>query len=323
MERYSQEFNEAVIASYNSGVFVSDIYKEFNLDSRRLTKIIQRTNTPRRPKPAKSVWRRYSFNFDFFKNPPEWTEKQAYFLGWLYSDGYNNTHLGSIHIKLQEKDKYILEALKKQIGYTGPLTLTNPRPCIVGDKPMMLNVQKQWKLSIANKILSKELDILGVNKGKSKDNGFPTFLRQDLYPHFLRGLWDGDGGFSGNLTKYNSYLYVNSQLSSDIQKILKNGPNVNAHIADAGCKNVVRLCINGNRQVLRLANYLYSDSNLFLIRKFLKVDELIKRQLIINSPSQAEFVKQTAINLSNSLINCSSTLGLTILPNEKTNLISQ
>ena len=37
------------------------------------------------------------------------TEEKAYFLGFLYADGYNNTDRNSVALSLKEDDKEILE----------------------------------------------------------------------------------------------------------------------------------------------------------------------------------------------------------------------
>ena len=61
---------------------------------------------------------KYNKNHDFFENPLSWEEKHAYFLGWLMSDGHHNIKAKSISIRLQARDKKILEILKDIIEYT-------------------------------------------------------------------------------------------------------------------------------------------------------------------------------------------------------------
>lgn len=164
---------------------------------------------------------------------------------------------------------------------------------------MMKNIQNQFKLSITNKDLSKELDALGVNKGKSKNTGFPPFINESLYPHFIRGLWDGDGCFTGNKqNRFSASLFVNKKLSKDIQSIVRDKLGIRAHIKDAGCNKIVQLSITGNRQVLKFANYIYSKANFSLIRKFQIIERLLQYKLTLPNAGDFELVEEAATNFA-------------------------
>ena len=53
---------------------------------------------------------KYTLNHNLFQNPENWTEKQAYLLGWILSDGHISGRIkdNAVSIRLQKRDKKIL-----------------------------------------------------------------------------------------------------------------------------------------------------------------------------------------------------------------------
>ena len=52
--------------------------------------------------------------------------------------------------------------------------------------------QELYTLTIGNKVMINDLLLLGLTPNKSLDVKFPI-LNKDLYSHFIRGYFDGDG----------------------------------------------------------------------------------------------------------------------------------
>lgn len=135
--------------------------------------------------------RKYEVDIDFFKfiNTPE----KAYFLGWLYSDGYVSIKGGYFGIQLQEKDKLVLILLSRLLGSTRPLAYR------VKDKSDS-NRQNQWSLQIKRKEMVDDLVRLGLSNDKSAIS-FPDYLPEHLIRFFVRGFFDGDGNINVILKK--------------------------------------------------------------------------------------------------------------------------
>ncbi|MEK6881017.1 MAG: hypothetical protein AABY22_15470, partial [Nanoarchaeota archaeon] len=120
---------------------------------------------------------KYDVDINFFKNPENWEQKHAYFLGWFESDGCNQKN-GTLRIAIQEKDKRILEILKEQIKYNGPLYYLkrNGVNSLIGNSKW----QNRWSLNIARREISNDLLNLGIDNNKSNNLRFPEYLKDNL-----------------------------------------------------------------------------------------------------------------------------------------------
>lgn len=193
------------------------------------------------------------------------TEEKAYFLGFLYADGYNDEK-GIIHLTLQEKDVEILKKLKKIIKSDKPLRYIKKN---IG--------QNAYSLNIENKHISNKLKELGCTKGKSLTLQFPEWLDEKLYNHFIRGYFDGDGsiGKYQNI-KYNNYNYVftlegNKDFLEMVQNILIKKFNFNKtkfYQKHKGRKSSVSLRYCGREQLNIIMEWLYKDANIYMERKY-------------------------------------------------------
>ena len=137
--------------------------------------------------------RKHTFDETFFDKID--TEEKAYTLGVLYSDGNNMSHptSGGFLISQLERDKDILEKIKKSIKSTYPLK----------EETQKINGKIKYTLYVYDKSITKKLENVGVLKNKSLTLKFPTFISDDLMPHFIRGYFDGDGSiWNGERKKF-------------------------------------------------------------------------------------------------------------------------
>ena len=120
---------------------------------------------------------------NFFENIN--TESKAYFLGLIYSDGtiYKDKNWNSYVISLtqSEKDKDIIFKFKNALK-------TNKK--IYNGH---INETKTYVLSVNSEKMFNDLNEKGVTQNKSLTIQFPTFISDELMPHFIRGYFDGDG----------------------------------------------------------------------------------------------------------------------------------
>lgn len=250
----------------------------------------------------------YTLNENFFESPDTWTEKQAYVLGWILSDGHITKSSSAVTIRLQEKDKKILEIIKEILEYSGPLHFMRRmevNSLITG------NFQNRWSLVVGRKTFKEHLTNLGFGNDKTNSLQFPEFLKKQILPHFLRGYYDGDGTvsythvgehlkFSVNLIGLDNFLTkTKSILDANINQYSKieNGTYQN--------KNIKNLRMAGLLSALKFYNFVYKDANFVLKRKFRKFLHLInfcKRRKF--SRFKKEFAEeiQKAIEISKYII---------------------
>ncbi len=200
------------------------------------------------------------------------TEEKAYFLGFLMADGYNNTDRNSIEMELQERDKYILEKLNTCLGSDRPLRFRKRRKEHHAD---------QYLFSFTSKKICEDLAKLGCVKKKSLLIDFPTEkeVPHILLNHFIRGYFDGDGCINSSYVKKSRYYATNSNLVATktfcekLKTFLKKELNINSRVTqNHKGENIItsRFNISGNNQNDKFLDWMYKDSNIFLIRKYEK-----------------------------------------------------
>ena len=224
----------------------------------------------------------YEVNSKFFDkiNSPA----KAYFLGWVVSDG-SVSKKNTLSLRLQIEDIKILEILRKVIESTNTIKLISYKNTI----------HSHWKdqagLVIHNKKICESLRKLGYNNTKTQTAKFPKFLSKKLIPHFLRGLFEGDGCLSIRFIKTKSNMFgfyptpkaqfyicgtqdMCEGVKSSISKL-----NIFSKIKKA--IGHYKIIISGNENIFKIVNWLYKDcDNLFLKRKydlFKKLEKLENR----------------------------------------------
>jgi hypothetical protein len=125
------------------------------------------------------------FNQDIFEVID--TEEKAYWLGFMYADGYVAKNSNNIELSLKLSDKEHLEKFTKFLSKTTEVKTDSFR-CRVGFK---------------NKKMRKDLINLGCISNKSLILNFPTEnqVPNDLTHHFIRGYIDGDGSIMYRINK--------------------------------------------------------------------------------------------------------------------------
>ena len=254
----SEEDEYKIIDSYNNGSTVRDIAKQFNLGQKRTSDILKKHGIKvllSSERPSKYLLDEHYFDVID-------TQDKAYILGFLYADGCNCKN--NIAICLQERDKGILDKINIALGSDRPLSF-------IDYSNRNGNCQNQYRLSVTNKYMSDKLRSLGMVQNKSLVLEFPQWLRQDLYPHFIRGYFDGDGHVSKNY--YNAKLSIVStkNFCEFVKEILRSeiGINSSIYLCHKNELTTTRtLQISGRNQIGKFLDYIYGDANLYLQRKY-------------------------------------------------------
>lgn len=108
------------------------------------------------------------------------TKEKAYWLGFLYADGYNDEQ-ASVELALQEIDKPHIEKFKTAIHSKHRLSYKTKT--------------KAYRINIRSRQLCKALTKYGCSNHKSYTMDIPSGIPHMLISHFIRGYFDGDGCF--------------------------------------------------------------------------------------------------------------------------------
>ena len=204
-------------------------------------------------------------NIDYFLNE---NANMAWILGFLASDGTISKNRNTIKIGLSNKDKEILEKIKKEINIENKITeyTTNKGFDVV---------ELSWTCQEHKQQLAK----YGIIPEKTFKLKPPYELNRQYWKDYLRGYFDGDGC----ITIHNNYPYF--QITSGTKEILEwivnflyedyNIPKVNINkFIRTNTGYEIRYASKATKEIY---NIIYSDmNNLYLERKYYKYTELIK-----------------------------------------------
>lgn len=215
--------------------------------------------------------RKYSVNDRFFNKID--TENKAYILGLLASDGYlckGNT----VCIKLKEEDRYIVEFVRDCLAPTKPVFL---------DKNIMRGKTfKSYKVEVCSDELCIALRKLGVVERKTGKEIMPILPSKEMYKHFVRGYFDGDGSISkrkgtGPAKSCQMYICCSSrEFLVAMQKQLGFG---NIYTEKRSTVDMHTLRFTSVESKLKLYNYMYINCTVAMKRKFVMYVEYVNTVL--------------------------------------------
>lgn len=248
-----EETIKVLIDNYNNHS-VKELSKMTGIGQERIMSILKIKKVKLRPLGSHKGYYE-KINHNYFKVIDD--EHKAYWLGFLYADGYNNEKFYQVEITLKDEDKYILEELKKDCESIYDIKYKEVN---LNGKIFPCN-----RLTLYSKEISQDLKKLGCMQKKSLIIKFPTEeqVPNSLIHHFMRGYFDGNGCISGN----NFMLNSTKDFLDEYIKRLRN----NTDISKAGYFSIDgqghRWSHASKRDLQKIFNYLYKDATIYLHRK--------------------------------------------------------
>lgn len=199
--------------------------------------------------------RAYNFDEKFFQKIN--SEGKAYLLGLIFSDGSigkDNT------LTISSKDQQLIKISQKLLKTNKPI----------------YHYQNNFFLILKNSNLYQTLKNRGVLERKSwKEYSLPS-ISKNLWWHFLRGIFDGDGSFY--IDDRGKWKYLCASFSCGSRKFLKeikerlekqNIKTQNIRFdRKPNNKGSWQLRITTKESIKKFTNHLYKNSNYFLHRKY-------------------------------------------------------
>jgi hypothetical protein len=203
--------------------------------------------------------RKYGVNHNFFDNID--SEEKAYWLGFLYADGYIRERKtgNSLELKLSQKDRNHLELFRETIKSNHKI-IDNVTKVKYKDR---FSVSNMCHLAIYSSKLVESIKKQGIHSKKTFTIDSPK-IDETLVNHFLRGYFDGDGSFTFKPENYQA-----------ISQMVSASKNFQNFIIDTLNKNDIQIKLYGKinlrifskKENVKFYNYIYKNANIFLERK--------------------------------------------------------
>jgi predicted RNA-binding Zn-ribbon protein involved in translation (DUF1610 family) len=240
--------------------------------------------------------RKYLLNENYFSKIENSLEKQ-YILGWIYSDGsvFGNKKGYGFSLKIQQRDSYILEYIKK---------------CLETDTPIRTesyNGRIYPRLTILSKAIYEDLLKYGLMPNKTFKLKYPEELKID-HRAFILGVFDGDGAIYFNKSKMPRFSITGTwDMLNGIKNIIKEEIKINETSFCNKKNKTFELCYVGPYKVSRIYSWLYSWEPKVCLRRKKQVFDKIstinkygKNMVIFRCPECGEvreFEKRTIYQL--------------------------
>lgn len=247
-----------IIKKKNDGVKLSVIMEEYSIKTpKTIYDIIKRNGI------KKIGNKKYNVDENYFSIIDN--EYKAYWLGFLYADGYvrmKYNRSGELKLKLSSKDKEHILLFNKCISSNYPIKDSVSTILYKGQKSNS-NVST---VSIYNTKIVNDLIKIGCVSKKTFVIRLPK-IENSLYRHFIRGYFDGDGCLSeSNKGHFTIKIISNEHFIEDIKNYLLSIGLNKIYIKTNG--KVKSLLIYNIKDCLTFKNFIYDNSSIYLERKY-------------------------------------------------------
>lgn len=260
-----------MVQMYLEGLSSYDIAKKTGITSETVRYHLKKAGIKmKKPNDYTDKLNTYEFNYNWLDVID--CQEKAYFLGLFAADGCNYSRGNSFAISLAEEDSYILEQLQKAMNLNRPLKY---RPSSDATK------KPQEALVGSSKHFCDRLNHFGFHPQKTYDMEFCSEkYPKNMFPHFFRGLLDGDGCIhiikNKNADCYTgtAQIATSTICAQQISAFLFEELKIETRIYDY--KTYAVLAVRNLHDTLIFLNWIYKDASIYLIRKYNKFLTLVE-----------------------------------------------
>lgn len=241
--------DDEIITLYKNGMSSTKIAEKYNVGVHSITLILEKNNIKR-----DNIYHNLNLKEDYWENIDSYDK--AYFLGMLLTDG--NISGNNIKLQLSYIDEYILKIFAEK---------TNNENIIKKDKRGFSSFQVKRRKWV------NDLSKYYVIPNKTFTIKLPI-LNDDMMPHLIRGLIDGDGWISkGRVIGFCG----NEEMVTNVRDFLVNKLKVkNNKVYKSKNKNLFSISWASKNDFEKICEYIYKDKqDCFLERKYNKYITLI------------------------------------------------
>lgn len=210
--------------------------------------------------------RQYNVNDSYFHIID--SEDKAYWLGFLYADGYI-TGENRIGLSLASTDLAHIEKFKASISSESPINNYETETAY--------GLAKYSRIIVSSKEMYLDLISHGLIERKTDHITFPVnSIPEELVNHFIRGYFDGDGCMSGlKKETYAIKICGTESILRSFESFLPIDKKERKLYQRNEGQVVKSLDISGKNQLVNCINYLYKNATIFLDRKYLKTQSVL------------------------------------------------
>lgn len=197
------------------------------------------------------------------------TEAKAYYLGLMLTDGNvhkikRNTEQYRIQIALQSQDRDILERFKKELHSSNKI----------------IHYQKDKRdeciFGIQSAKMAYDLSKQGITPNKTFIAELNYNIPPDLFRHYIRGIFDGDGTVYYSNKHLHFGFYGTHKLVTQVQDWLIEQINLTRHkITDK--ETVSFTTYQKRKDIENFYNLIYTDASFYLKRKKEKFNNYLNK----------------------------------------------
>lgn len=231
---------------YQSGLTTARVGTELGISSTTVRNILNKSGIECRRRGYSRIYRLNEGAFDSLD-----TEASAYWLGFIYADGFTGRNLLSVHLNVRDRQQVV--AL---------------REFLESDVPIVEDGGNKVTVTVNSARLCMRLNALGVVVGRNRFELIQANLPLGVVRHFIRGYTDGDGSLT---TSPKPRIKFTGQ--PDILLWIRE--QIYDYLGIAGTEpyrtksdKVKDLTYSGRFQAPRIAHWLYDDATTYMDRKY-------------------------------------------------------
>ena len=215
------------------------------------------------------------------------TELQAYLLGFYAADGNINEKRKTFRIHLQKQDSELVY-LYKDIISPDARTFTVEEHKTTGRNGQEVNAHESFGVDITSAKLCADLVNLGIGYNKSYSDLHIPEIPESLVRHFIRGYFDGDGCITiwlskekGKSDRVRGKFDICAKSASILNEFIKffATHDIKINLNYLKRDDMYRISTSSKKELEKIYNMLYKDSNFYLSRKFNKFDHYVNTEV--------------------------------------------
>lgn len=240
--------------------FLPTIAEKYNLP---LQSLLEDFKSVKKTRIAKS---KYSCDHDFFSRD---NEASFYWAGFLAADGcvFNRGNSYTLSLNLSEKDLAHLKRFKKDLSFDGIISKSVTKH---SDKNPKWNDSIKRSLTISSFKIFQDLKRFNIQPNKTKSYTFPKWMiSHEMVNHFLRGYIDGDGSFYYQKNRDRVCLEVRGtyEFLTTFKEVVDSCIEDSCKVRVTTPDSTSKLKYSGKKFVPKLVDFLYKNSNIYMLRK--------------------------------------------------------